>query len=62
MFRWSIRDILVNPLGFGVALLGNMFRDIPDVEAAATVDAAREQRARIRGQACWFTAVATWRW
>ena len=32
MFRWSIRDILVNPLGFGVALLGNMFRDIPDHE------------------------------
>jgi D-threo-aldose 1-dehydrogenase len=37
----GIRDILVNgPLGFGTAPLGNMFRDIPDQEAAATVDAA----------------------
>ncbi|AGB26907.1 putative oxidoreductase, aryl-alcohol dehydrogenase like protein (plasmid) [Mycobacterium sp. JS623] len=37
----SIRDLLGNgPLGFGTAPLGNMFRDIPDHEAAATVDAA----------------------
>jgi Aldo/keto reductase family/FHA domain len=37
----GIRDLLVNgPLGFGTAPLGNMFRDIPDHEAAATVDAA----------------------
>jgi hypothetical protein len=48
VFRWTIRDILVNPRGFGAALLGNMFRDIPDDEAAATVDAAREQRAILR--------------
>ena len=41
MFRWSIRAILVNPLDLGVAPLGNMFRDIPDDEAAATVDAAQ---------------------
>ena len=26
------------PLGFGAAPLGNMFRDIPDDEAAATVE------------------------
>jgi len=31
-----------NQLGFGAAPLGNMFRDIPDDEAAATVDAAWE--------------------
>lgn len=37
----SLRTRLPNgPLGFGTAPLGNMFRDIPDVEAAATVDAA----------------------
>ena len=31
---------LNGPLGFGAAPLGNMFRNIPDEEAAATVDAA----------------------
>jgi len=37
----KVRDALLNgPLGFGAAPLGNMFRDIPDEEAAATVDAA----------------------
>jgi D-threo-aldose 1-dehydrogenase len=36
-----IRDTLPGgPLGFGAAPLGNMFRNIPDKEAAATVDAA----------------------
>ena len=36
-----IRDALLNgPLGFGAAPLGNMFRDIPEAEAAATVEAA----------------------
>ena len=35
------RDRLVNgPLGFGAAPLGNMFRELTDEEAAATVDAA----------------------
>jgi len=43
----GIRDILVNgPLGFGTAPLGNMFRAIPDHEAAATVDAAWEHGTR----------------
>jgi aryl-alcohol dehydrogenase-like predicted oxidoreductase len=43
----AIRDILVNGrLGFGTAPLGNMFRDIPDDEAAATVDAAWEHGTR----------------
>jgi D-threo-aldose 1-dehydrogenase len=37
----SIREYLLNgPLGFGAAPLGNMFRDIPDAEANATVEAA----------------------
>ena len=37
----SIRDKLINgPLGFGSAPLGNMLRNIPEAEAAATVDAA----------------------
>ena len=43
----GIRDFLVNgPLGFGTAPLGNMFRDIPDDEAEATVDAAWEHGTR----------------
>lgn len=37
----GIRQYLKNgPLGFGTAPLGNMFRDIPDVQADATVEAA----------------------
>jgi D-threo-aldose 1-dehydrogenase len=37
----GLRGKFVNgPLGFGSAPLGNMFRDIPDAEATATVDAA----------------------
>jgi D-threo-aldose 1-dehydrogenase len=43
----GIRGTLVNgPLGFGTAPLGNMFRDIPDHEAEATVDAAWEHGTR----------------
>lgn len=42
-----IRDQLLNgPMGFGAAPLGNMFRNIPDDEAAATVDAAWQQGTR----------------
>src|SRR5262245_31412241 len=42
-----IRSALKNgPLGFGAAPLGNMFRSIPDEEAAATVDAAWKQGTR----------------
>ena len=38
----SIRDKLISgPLGFSSAPLGNMFRNIPEAEAAATVDAHR---------------------
>jgi D-threo-aldose 1-dehydrogenase len=43
----SIRDKLVSGrLGFGSAPLGNMFRNIPEAEAAATVDAAWQQGIR----------------
>ena len=43
----KIRDALLNgPLGFGAAPLGNMFRDIPDEEASATVDAAWDNGTR----------------
>jgi D-threo-aldose 1-dehydrogenase len=36
----TLKDILPGKLGFGTAPLGNMFRDIPETEARATVDAA----------------------
>ncbi len=36
----TLKDILPSKLGFGAAPLGNMFRDIPEDEALATVDAA----------------------
>src|SRR5262245_38016047 len=36
----SLKTILPSKLGFGAAPLGNMFRDIPEAEARATVDAA----------------------
>src|SRR5215471_17271896 len=46
-WRNMIRDKLpAGPLGFGSAPLGNMFRNIPEEEALATVEAAREQGTR----------------
>ncbi|MDC7789405.1 aldo/keto reductase [Rhodoplanes sp. TEM] len=36
----ALKDILPGKLGFGAAPLGNMFRDIPEEEARATVEAA----------------------
>jgi D-threo-aldose 1-dehydrogenase len=36
----SLKDILPGKLGFGAAPLGNMFREIPESEARATVEAA----------------------
>jgi D-threo-aldose 1-dehydrogenase len=36
----ALKDILPGKLGFGAAPLGNMFRDIPESEALATVNAA----------------------
>jgi D-threo-aldose 1-dehydrogenase len=40
------KSLLNGPLGFGAAPLGNMFRDIPDGQALATVDAAWDQGTR----------------
>lgn len=42
----TIRSILPGSLGFGTAPLGNMFRAIPEEEAAATVEAAWDQGIR----------------
>ncbi|WP_397453034.1 aldo/keto reductase [Pseudomonas sp. NA-150] len=42
----SIKDKLHGVLGFGTAPLGNMFRAIPEEEAAATVEAAWQQGVR----------------
>lgn len=36
----ALKDLLPGQLGFGTAPLGNMFRDIPEEEALATVEAA----------------------
>ncbi len=41
-----MRNILKGKLGFGTAPLGNMYRDIPEEEAIATVDAAWESGIR----------------
>ncbi|POX62988.1 D-threo-aldose 1-dehydrogenase [Streptomyces sp. Ru62] len=42
----SIKNLLPGRLGFGTAPLGNMFRAIPDEEAAATVQAAWDHGVR----------------
>ncbi|MGW0796981.1 aldo/keto reductase [Streptomyces sp. NPDC002692] len=42
----SIKSLLPGSLGFGTAPLGNMFRAIPEEEAAATVEAAWTQGVR----------------
>ncbi|ROM34083.1 D-threo-aldose 1-dehydrogenase [Pseudomonas poae] len=36
----SLKSLIANPLGFGTAPLGNMFRNVPQAEVQATVDAA----------------------
>jgi D-threo-aldose 1-dehydrogenase len=42
----SISNLLPGAIGFGTAPLGNMFREIPDAEARATVEAAWDQGIR----------------
>jgi D-threo-aldose 1-dehydrogenase len=42
----SLKDKLPGQLGFGTAPLGNMFRNIPEAEAQATVDAAWDHGVR----------------
>lgn len=36
----NLKSLIANPLGFGSAPLGNMFRNVPEAEVQATVDAA----------------------
>ncbi|PKA39517.1 D-threo-aldose 1-dehydrogenase [Rhizobium sullae] len=52
----SIKDKLSGLLGFGTAPLGNMFRDIPEAEAAATVDAAWQNGIRYYDTAPFYGA------
>ncbi|WP_369185217.1 aldo/keto reductase [Streptomyces sp. Y1] len=42
----SLKELLPGKLGYGTAPLGNMYRAIPDTEAAATVEAAWQQGVR----------------
>jgi D-threo-aldose 1-dehydrogenase len=53
----SIRsNLLAGPLGFGAAPLGNMFRNIPEEEAATTVDTAWQQGTRFFDTAPFYGA------
>jgi D-threo-aldose 1-dehydrogenase len=53
----NIRNALLNsPLGFGGAPLGNMFRNIPEAEALATVEYAWEQGIRFFDTAPFYGA------
>src|SRR5215469_1605564 len=50
------KTLLKGPLGFGAAPLGNMFRNIPDAEASATVEAAWQQGTRFFDTAPFYGA------
>ena len=53
----SVKSTLLNgPLGFGTAPLGNMFRNIPEEEAAATVAAAWDAGVRFYDTAPFYGA------
>lgn len=52
----AIKDILPGKLGFGAAPLGNMFRDIPEAEALATVNAAWDDGIRYFDNAPFYGA------
>ncbi len=52
----TIKTILTSKLGFGAAPLGNMFRDIPEAEARATVDAAWDDGIRYYDNAPFYGA------
>ncbi|MEU7765608.1 aldo/keto reductase [Nocardia sp. NPDC049190] len=49
-------EFLPSPLGFGTAPLGNMYRAIPEDEAAATLDAAWDQGVRYYDTAPFYGA------
>src|SRR4029453_15816011 len=50
----ALKSILPGKLGFGTAPLGNMFRNIPEAEARATVDAAWDDGIRYFDTAPFF--------
>jgi len=52
----ALKDILPGKLGFGAAPLGNMFRDIPESEALATVEAAWDDGIRYYDNAPFYGA------
>ena len=52
----TLKDILPSKLGFGAAPLGNMFRDIPEAEALATVEAAWDNGIRYYDNAPFYGA------
>jgi D-threo-aldose 1-dehydrogenase len=52
----ALKDILPSKLGFGAAPLGNMFRDIPEDEALATVEAAWNEGIRYFDNAPFYGA------
>ncbi|MGW1009560.1 aldo/keto reductase [Streptomyces termitum] len=52
----ALKNILPGRLGFGTAPLGNMFRAIPDEEAAATVEAAWDHGIRYYDTAPFYGA------
>lgn len=52
----SIKNILPDKIGFGSAPLGNMFRNVPDIEVSATVEAAWEAGIRYFDNAPFYGA------
>ena len=52
----TLKTILPGKLGFGAAPLGNMFRDIPEAEALATVEAAWDDGIRYFDNAPFYGA------
>src|SRR6187431_1742582 len=52
----ALKDVLPGRLGFGAAPLGNMFRDIAEQEALATVNAAWDDGIRFFDNAPFYGA------
>lgn len=52
----DVQNLLTDKIGFGTAPLGNMFRDIPEEEAQATVQAAWDQGIRYYDTAPFYGA------
>jgi D-threo-aldose 1-dehydrogenase len=52
----ALKDVIRSKLGFGAAPLGNMFRDIPEPEALATVQAAWDDGIRYFDNAPFYGA------